>query len=586
MQKKVWLHLPDNTVTFDSKDILIGPWIFQGKESEYPNFRNLNFLNISHESFCRSLISRELNEYSRIFVNKNLNFFNSKNKINFSESFWFHMLGGWLNLLFQISYLRYFYIKKLVETYQDEKVIVEVSPDFSWKFKTTHDFATTTSFEGFDYWLSSYFVKKLKPKSWTIIEKKIYEAKVEKPSEHVKSNLRDFWSIKNGIRKIILSFIEKEDRFSVLGSSWKSQLFMNIFLKYLYRTNKNKKKFEVKENVNLLQKERDFLDELAFFLIPSFFINGSIKKISRNYNDRFIVKTLTISGSDIYNEEKKLKNAYFIEKGGVLATCQHGSFYGVVQALSASHCVEYESDYFFTWGWSQYNGFDPETFIPLPAPTLSLKRKSNNIEKKQILFLDKMYNLKSSRLSGQPLPEELLESLDEVEKFIKILLPDVKENLVLRPHVYHHNQTLKSEVYNHYPVFEEKEYSNFVNKLFSVKLLICNHYGTTIHQALSWNIPFVCYFDDQITEISKESKDIFNKLKNANIVHNDFEGAAKHINIIVNDIDKWWLSESVQNIRKEFCNKYARSSKYWLLHWLKFLIFSKGKQIEKRVFQR
>ena len=109
---------------------------------------------------------------------------------------------------------------------------------------------------------------------------------------------------------------------------------------------------------------------------------------------------------------EKSKNAFFQENGGILVGVQHGSFYGVISALSASHCIEYESDYFFTWGWSKYHNFGDRKYVPLPTPELlAPKYLSRNKRNTEILFIDKMYNLRSARLfrsAAAPSVDQLL----------------------------------------------------------------------------------------------------------------------------------------------------------------------------------
>ena len=45
------------------------------------------------------------------------------------------------------------------------------------------------------------------------------------------------------------------------------------------------------------------------------------------------------------------------------------------------------------------------------------------------------------------------------------------------------------------------------------------------------------------------------------IFHTDAISAAKFVNKLYNDIDGWWFSESVQTVRKNFCEKYTKKNK-------------------------
>ena len=65
-----------------------------------------------------------------------------------------------------------------------------------------------------------------------------------------------------------------------------------------------------------------------------------------------------------------------------------------------------------------------------------------------------------------------------------------------------------------------------------------------------WNPNYWELWDDAIP--------YFALLKSVNIFHETPESAAKHMTEIWDDIPGWWQRESVQNIRKEFCERYSR----------------------------
>ena len=43
------------------------------------------------------------------------------------------------------------------------------------------------------------------------------------------------------------------------------------------------------------------------------------------------------------------------------------------------------------------------------------------------------------------------------------------------------------------------------------------------------------------------------------ILHNSPEKAAKHLELIWNNLNDWWNEEGLQNVRREFCNNYAHT---------------------------
>ena len=84
-------------------------------------------------------------------------------------------------------------------------------------------------------------------------------------------------------------------------------------------------------------------------------------------------------------------------------------------------------------------------------------------------------------------------------EFFKELENKVLDKISYRPHVFHANQIestgiLKSEGFNLKSVVDK----DVLKIIRGAKLLISNHYGTTLHQALAWNIPIVCYWNANV----------------------------------------------------------------------------------------
>ena len=51
----------------------------------------------------------------------------------------------------------------------------------------------------------------------------------------------------------------------------------------------------------------------------------------------------------------------------------------------------------------------------------------------------------------------------------------------------------------------------------------------------------------------------FELLEEVGIFHKTPESAAKKVNDVWNDIDKWWNGKLIQTARVKFCNAYART---------------------------
>ncbi|MBT7545091.1 MAG: transferase, partial [Kordiimonadaceae bacterium] len=63
----------------------------------------------------------------------------------------------------------------------------------------------------------------------------------------------------------------------------------------------------------------------------------------------------------------------------------------------------------------------------------------------------------------------------------------------------------------------------------------------------------------------------YEMLREAEIIVDSPEQAAKHVELHWDDIEKWWGSDEVQNARKLFCQHYARTEKH-PVRTLKYLL--------------
>jgi putative transferase (TIGR04331 family) len=92
------------------------------------------------------------------------------------------------------------------------------------------------------------------------------------------------------------------------------------------------------------------------------------------------------------------------------------------------------------------------------------------------------------------------------------------------------------------------------------KLVFFECYSTGVLECLSLNIPVIFYWPEGLDSIRDESVEDFRELENSQILFFSGVKAAAHVNTIWSDLDVWWESPQVQEARKNFVDKYARST--------------------------
>tara|TARA_B100000780_G_C21071199_1_gene431057 strand:- start:744 stop:1289 length:546 start_codon:yes stop_codon:yes gene_type:complete len=122
-----------------------------------------------------------------------------------------------------------------------------------------------------------------------------------------------------------------------------------------------------------------------------------------------------------------------------------------------------------------------------------------------------------------------------------------------------------------YGSFIERSNDPILSLIRDCRLCICTHNATVFIETLSLNFPTIIFWEPSHHEIRPEAAPFFEMLEEAGILFFTPEEAARKVNDVANDIDKWWFSEQVQSARKQFCQRYASVSTNWEHEWSDFL---------------
>ena len=407
------------TQTFNpEQDIPLGPWCFQGVENIYPDWDRLDFIHPFENA-------AEMDEASyqviSLYEGRVLDFtkgMNTYHRTSLSLFSWRHLLLGWYVMLTQVSYTRFRHIEKFIEQHQGQTFHVKIAPkDVVWDLAVSHNLSQLTSRADFDYWLSSLIIREIAPKDWILEEDPDFEQQVIHKAQA--SPALPSLSLREKIRDKVLLWIDRGRFDRVYGTSWRSQLFFCLFLKGLPAC-KRKEKAHIPVIEGL--KPQDYfsktylklLDHLAERTMPRCYADQADfkRRLDQAAQDStYQAGKIRVIAPDIFKEELKFKTVLAYEAGEKIVATQHGSWYGTVSSATISHMVEYAHDTFLSWGWDQhlYKGH----YIPLPSPLLNRHQKERkkaikSMQTSSLLFVENIVNLRSSRLSGQPMPADIV----------------------------------------------------------------------------------------------------------------------------------------------------------------------------------
>jgi putative transferase (TIGR04331 family) len=103
------------------------------------------------------------------------------------------------------------------------------------------------------------------------------------------------------------------------------------------------------------------------------------------------------------------------------------------------------------------------------------------------------------------------------------------------------------------------------------KMVVIDHPHTSFLESLTINVPTVLFWDHDIFFMRPEAEPYFQALRDAGILHKGPLSAAEKVNEIFDNPREWWLSNTVQNARKVFCDRFAYARNDWLDIWAKEL---------------
>ena len=107
-------------------------------------------------------------------------------------------------------------------------------------------------------------------------------------------------------------------------------------------------------------------------------------------------------------------------------------------------------------------------------------------------------------------------------------------------------------------------------RLLGCRLLVLDHAGTTLAQALAANIPFLLYWNPETASFTPEALPLLGKLREAGILHDTPESAAAKAAEVWGDVPGWWAS--VRAACKPWASQHALTNKDDVPHVWKLVL--------------
>ncbi|MDQ6770836.1 MAG: LIC12162 family protein [Gemmatimonadota bacterium] len=163
------------------------------------------------------------------------------------------------------------------------------------------------------------------------------------------------------------------------------------------------------------------------------------------------------------------------------------------------------------------------------------------------------FDLRSTVIAGQ-----MLAYFDEQFKFVSLLPDSIQRELVVRIAPSDYGWSQKQRWQDRFPSIRlDGGASTIRNLMAKARLAVSTYNATTYLESFSMNVPTVMYWNPVYWELRESAIPYFAELKHAGIFHDSPEAAARQVTSIWDDIEGWWSSALVREVRRCFSDRYC-----------------------------
>ena len=271
---------------------------------------------------------------------------------------------------------------------------------------------------------------------------------------------------------------------------------------------------------------------------------------------KFIFTSANFDTDEVF----KAWTAQNVENGVPYYTGQHGANYGTAKKADSYAADETQlietSDKFLTWGWTDGNSKHSPAFVFKTAGRKPLQQDADG----GLLLIEVCLLHRIQAFDQYP---KFTIYQEQQFRFAQTLPERIHRKLIVRLHAEYKKQPWYEEQrwHDHSPATRLENGSQNICDLISKSRLVVHSYDSTgMLETLSQNISTLCFWHEGLSHLRESAKPYYEKLRQAGILQDSPELAARKVAEVWDNVSAWWNSDTVQNARGLFCDRYARVS--------------------------
>lgn len=272
---------------------------------------------------------------------------------------------------------------------------------------------------------------------------------------------------------------------------------------------------------------------------------------------------------------------------------QHGGHYGYFESMSTCLDIEYpDCDEYVTWGWAaipEHPALRNSKMIPLPSPWMSRRTE----QWKRLLSVSERTGagkefdfafLPNHVYPYVPAPSGGVSTINHVEQFGTILKEVVTGltgrgyRILLKPHGLYTTRFLQNALESVRLVGKQQlvTYSGFDKGMTpelirSCNLILWDQPGTGFIECLNAEIPTLVYWPKLYNRENGHSRQLFERLANAQIIHHDLDQLAVAYESFRSGPNEWMANVDRRAAIQSFLRAYGWADHDWPRFWKAYL---------------
>ena len=552
-----WCRLYSQKHIWSLLDHEVLPYHWDDREKLYQDYHLLDQI---YES-CLNQLVEQLNEL---------------HQTDFPTRYWQIIIGPWLFYFIQVVYDRYLSICAAEKSGKVTNVLLPKTDSTDWTPKDYSEFKSGVLYDPFNQYLYSEIIQ--------FLGNLPHEITNYSPLSSPKTNATPDKPLVNIVKKFLRLFG------SLQPDKCNEIVFVNSYIKPLelallqislgqlpnpYQPTVETKSFPtnhaMRDKITVATGPTVFeslLKKIIPSLLPQVYMEGYQDMHQRAQhvfpgNPKVIYTTNALYAKEGF----KFWTAWHITRGTKLVTSQHGGNHGLAKwSAQETHEITV-SDKNFTWGWEEKG----ETRTT-PMASGQLISKIKNVKAKvdgNILWVGMSQPRYSYWLYSIPIGPQFIDYLVDQKYFAEEVSDEVRRLLMYRLYPTDMDDwSLKDRLKDMLPPIQLYEGPKSIyQQLNEARLCICTYNSTTFLETFAADFPTLAFWNPNHWELRPSGEPYFDELKEVGIFHDTPESAAAKANIIYQNPIAWWQSSDVQEVRKKFCKRFARTSPHWISEW-------------------